>query len=181
MKNKTEKIVLAGLFIAISSILPLLFHGIAVGGNLLGQLISPMHFPVLIAGIILGWKYGLAVGIISPLLNSVLFGTPPLYPIALAMALEIGTYGCIIGIISQYAHPFSRRIINIYFSLFIAMIAGRIVYGIFMATVMSIAGNSYGLALFINAVVIKTLPGIILQFLIVPAAVMLIEQKKQSG
>lgn len=181
MKNKTEKIVLAGLFIAIASVLPLLFHSIVIGGNSLGQVISPMHFPVLIAGVILGWKYGLAVGIISPLLNSILFLMPPLYPMAIAMALEMGTYGCIIGIISQYTHPFSNRIANIYVSLLMAMIAGRIVYGTFMSIVMNIAGNSYGWTVFISSVVIGTLPGIILQFLIVPAAIMLIEQKKHTA
>lgn len=43
-------------------------------------MLLPMHIPVLLCGLICGWKYGLAVGAVLPLTRSLLFGIPTLYP-----------------------------------------------------------------------------------------------------
>ena len=45
-----------------------------------GRMLLPMHIPVLLCGLICGWKYGLAVGAVLPLTRSLLFGIPTLYP-----------------------------------------------------------------------------------------------------
>ena len=44
-----------------------------------------MHIPVLLCGFLCGWPWGLAVGFVAPLLRSVLFGMPPIYPTGVAM------------------------------------------------------------------------------------------------
>ena len=44
-------------------------------------------------------QYGAAVGFVAPLLRSVLFGMPPMYPVAIAMAFELLTYGLVIGLV----------------------------------------------------------------------------------
>lgn len=166
MKNETRKITLAAMFIALGSILAIVFHSFE-----LGQTLSPMHFTVLIAGITLGYKYGLAVGVITPLLNSIIFSMPPLFPVALGMALELGAYGLIIGLIYKYIKLFKNDIINIYFSLIIAMVAGRLMYAVYYGLLSGIINEKFGFQVFIISVIIIPLPGIIIQLLIIPPIV----------
>ena len=86
MNTKTHSpardLVLAALFLALAFVLPMITGHVPQVGNML----CPMHFPVLLAGFVLGGPWGLALGFLAPLLRSVLFGMPPLYPIAIAMA-----------------------------------------------------------------------------------------------
>lgn len=62
--------------------------------------LSDMLFAI---GLILGWQYGLAVGFLLPFVRSVLFGMPVLYPNAIAMAFEMGTYGLVAGWLYSHA------------------------------------------------------------------------------
>ena len=97
MNTKTHSpardLVLAALFLALAFVLPMITGHVPQVGNML----CPMHFPVLLAGFVLGGPWGLALGFLAPLLRSVLFGMPPLYPIAIAMAFELATYGAVAG------------------------------------------------------------------------------------
>ena len=86
MKNTMLKnLTLSAMFLALGLLLPLLTGQIQQIGNML----LPMHIPVFLCALICGWKYGLAVGAILPLLRCVTFGMPPLFPTAIAMALEL--------------------------------------------------------------------------------------------
>ena len=77
MKN----LVIAAMLLAVGLVLPFLTGQIQQIGNML----LPMHFPVILCGLICGWKYGLGVGFILPLLRSVIFGMPVMYPNAFAI------------------------------------------------------------------------------------------------
>lgn len=173
MKNETRKITLAAMFIALGIILARVFHAID-----LGVVISPIHITVMLAGFTLGWKYGLAVGVITPLLNSFLFPTPPLFPLAIGMALELATYGVIIALVYKNLKIFKNNLFNIYFALILAMIAGRIIYGIYYGVIYSIINEPYGFQAFLGSVIITPLPGIVLQILLMPALVNFMESKE---
>ena len=84
MSNKTKKLVLSALLLAAGLVLPFLTGSIPN----FGRMLLPMHLPVLLCGFVCGWKWGLLVGFVTPLLRSVLFGMPPMVPTALAMAFE---------------------------------------------------------------------------------------------
>jgi len=88
-RSATRDLVLAALFLALAFVLPMITGHVPQIGNML----CPMHFPVLLAGFVLGGPWGLALGFAAPLLRSVLFGHAPMYPIAIAMAFELATYG----------------------------------------------------------------------------------------
>ena len=60
MKHNTKKLVLSGLFLAIGLVLPFLTGQIPEIGNM----ISPMHFPVLLCGFICGAPYGAVCGLL---------------------------------------------------------------------------------------------------------------------
>lgn len=175
MKNQTEKIVLSGLFIAIGIIMAPIFHAADLGG-----VIAPLHFPVLIAGIILGWKYALAIGILTPMLSFLMpFGIPDIVR-ALAMAAELSAYGFVIGFVFQYLKPFKTRLFNIYLALIIAMLAGRLVGGAVTALIMGLQGNAYSFQAFLLAYFVTTFPGIVMQILIVPAIIEIYENKLEQ-
>lgn len=90
MKNQnTKKLAYAALFLALCLVLPMLTGQIPQ----IGSMLLPMHIPVLLCGLVCGWQYGAAVGFVAPLLRSALFGMPPVYPVAIAMAFELLTYG----------------------------------------------------------------------------------------
>ena len=114
-RAKTYKLVLAALFLALCLVLPIVTGGIPAIGNML----LPMHIPVLLCGLVCGWQYGLVIGFVAPLLRSALFGMPPLYPIALAMAFELAAYGLVIGLV--YARLARRGVAALYGSLLAAM------------------------------------------------------------
>ena len=103
MKNlSVRNIVLAGFFLAVGIVLPFFTMQIPSIGNML----LPMHIPVLICGFVCGWPLGLIVGFILPLLRSMLFTMPPMYPTALAMAFELAAYGAAIWICNLYSWSF---------------------------------------------------------------------------
>ena len=67
-KLSTKKIVYSGFFLALGIVLPFLTGQIPN----IGRSLLPMHIPVLICGVVLGWPYGLIVGFITPILRSAL-------------------------------------------------------------------------------------------------------------
>ena len=161
--------VLAALFLALAYILPFFTGQIPE----IGSMLCPMHIPVLLCGFICGWYWGLAVGITAPLLRSLTIGMPPLFPTALCMAFELAVYGVISGLMYKIL---PRRKIYIYCSLIIAMIAGRLVWGAAMFVCTGLAGSAFGFAAFIAGAVTNAIPGIVIQLVLIPVIVMLIEK-----
>lgn len=158
MDSKTKELVQAALFLAIGLIVPYIFHTTGIPG----QVFLPMHIPVLLCGFILGGRYGLLVGFITPFLNSLLTGMPPMYPGAVAMGFELAAYGFIAG------YMYRRRKNNLIISLITAMIIGRIVLGIANYILFFVAGNKYLLSIFIASSFIKPIWGIIIQLILIP-------------
>ena len=66
MNTKTvspaRRIVLAALFLALAFVLPMVTGHVPQVGNML----CPMHFPILLCGFVLGVPWGLAVGFVAP-------------------------------------------------------------------------------------------------------------------
>ena len=76
MKCKIKNLALGAMFLAIGIILPFFTGQIPQVGSML----LPMHIPVFLCGLVCGWKYGTAVGLVLPLMRSMLFTMPPMYP-----------------------------------------------------------------------------------------------------
>ena len=167
MKNArqtTKNFVLAAMFMALGLVLPFLTGQIQQIGNML----LPMHLPVLVCGLICGWQYGAVVGFVLPLLRFVLFGMPPIYPMGVSMAFELAVYGTMTGFLYR---RLARNISGIYLSLVGAMVAGRVVWGIVKA-LMTLTGNStFTFAAFISGALTTAIPGILLQLVLVPAII----------
>jgi niacin transporter len=57
----------------------------------------PMHWPVLLAGLVCGWRPGLVVGLLAPLTAHLMGGWPQALMLP-AMGAELGLYGLIAGL-----------------------------------------------------------------------------------
>ena len=152
----TRDLTITGILMAMGLILPTIFHTFNMGG----QVFLPMHIPVLLCGLLIGSKYGLLSGILIPLLSSVLTGMPPLFPIAFTMSIELAGYGCVSG--------FLKKKTNVYVALIGAQIVGRFIG--------ALTGESFAISTYMTGVFITAFPGIILQIILVPAAIIIIEK-----
>ncbi|HEY8419738.1 MAG TPA: ECF transporter S component [Clostridia bacterium] len=167
--SRTLRLCYAALFMAMGMFLPFLTGQIPQIGNML----LPMHFGVLLCGLICGPFYGLAVGFLTPLLRSVTFQMPPLMPNAAAMAFELAAYGFVIGLIY---FKFKGNKIALYVSLIAAMIAGRIVWGLASIVFYGFADKTFTWAIFFAGAFVKAIPGIVLQIVIIPILVIIYEK-----
>lgn len=173
MKNRNAilKLVFAAMFLALSFVLPFLTGQIPE----IGSMLCPMHIPVLLCGFICGWPWGLVVGLIAPLLRSLTLGMPPLFPTAVCMAFELAAYGAASGIMHRLL---PKKKVSVYCSLLTAMIIGRIVWGCAMYIFMGINGGAFTFAAFIAGAFTNAIPGIIVQIVLIPVIVMLLENPK---
>lgn len=164
MRNSVLRMVQTAFFIALGLVLPV------ITGNLtqMGNMFLPMHLPILLCGFVCGWQYGLVAGVVTPLLRSFLFAAPPLFPIAAAMAFELGTYGFLTGVMSRIL---PRKVWSIYVALFMAMIGGRVVWGIVKMCFAGMTKTTFTYGMFLAGAFTEAIPGIVIQVVIVPVLV----------
>lgn len=170
-KENLLKMILAGLFLALAYVLPFLTGQIPQ----IGSMLCPMHIPVILCGFICGWYWGLAVGFIAPVFRSFILGMPPLFPTAVCMAFELATYGLIAGLLYKFL---PRKKINIYLSLIISMVVGRLAWGSAMVVCLGLNGQAFTFNAFITGAFTTALPGIIIQIILIPLLVMFVESQK---
>ena len=172
MKNKNLlKLTYSAVCLALCLVLPFLTGQIPqIGSKLL-----PMHIPVLLCGVLCGPVWGLAVGIIAPILRSLLFGMPPLFPTATAMAFELAAYGFLSGLFYKLL---PKKTPYLYLSLILAMIGGRLIWGLAQTILMVVSGKSFTLAAFWAGAFANAWPGIILQLILIPPVVAALKKAK---
>ena len=168
-KRKLMKLILAAFFLAAGYLLPFLTGQIQT----IGQQLCPMHLPVLLCGFICGPFWGLAVGAVVPLLRSLTLGMPPMFPGAFAMAFELAAYGLLAGIFRKI---FPRKYPFLYVELILAMIGGRLVWGFVKFAIAGFSATEFPFSAFIAGVVTGSIPGIILQIVIIPPLVLLADK-----
>ena len=84
-------------------------------------MLLPMHWTIILAGLVYGWRGGLLVGLLSPLVSYLISGYPK--PLILpSMILELTTYGVLTGLFTEF------RKFNKFISILIALVIGRIIF-----------------------------------------------------
>lgn len=161
-KKPVMNLTLAAMFLAIGLVLPFLTGQVPQ----IGKMLLPMHIPVLLCGLVCGWQYGLGVGFILPLLRSVLFSTPVLFPSAVSMAFELATYGFVVGFL--YAHSRWQCVIALYRCMLAAMLAGRVVWGVVQIILLGIGETGFTWQAFIAGAFLNAVPGILAQLILIP-------------
>ena len=168
MKRKigTRDLVLAALMLAIGLIVPSIFHSTGIPGNIF----LPMHIPVLLAGFLLPPVLALIVGVLTPLLSSVLTGMPIFFPMAIIMMFELGVYGLTASILNRKMEVATIP------SLLTSMVVGRIVAGLVVFVLVALFGVKLDPIQFVKGGIVTGFPGIIIQLVLVPSLVFLINK-----
>lgn len=170
-KNDVLKLTYSGLCLALCLVLPFLTGQIPQ----IGSMLLPMHLPVLLCGFICGPVWGLGVGLVAPILRSLLFHMPPLFPTATAMAFELAAYGCLSGL---FYRLLPKKPVNLYASLLLAMVGGRLVWGLVMLVLMGLLGKGFTLTAFFAGAFVNAWPGILLQLILLPPLVLALKKAK---
>ena len=169
-RNHTRDLTLSAIFLAAAMVLPFLTAQIPEIGNML----LPMHIPVFLCGLICGAKWGFLIGAFTPIIRAFTFGAPVLYPVAIAMAFELATYGLISGLI--FGKSKSKNVAATYSALIVAMLAGRAVWGIVTAILLGSAKFTF--TLFMTQAFVNAIPGITLQLVLIPSIMLLLRRAR---
>ena len=168
--TSTKRLILAGLCVALGIVLPVAFHSVANAGSIF----LPMHIPVLLCGLICGWPYGLACGVLAPLLSSLITGMPPMAYLP-SMLCELAVYGFVSGLLMRYVKT-GKLLADLYISLVSAMLLGRLVLGLLNALLFR--AGEYSVALWTTSAFVTALPGIVIQLAVIPALVFALKKSR---
>ena len=191
---RNKRLVVSALMLALALVLPYFTGGIPAIGNLL----LPMHLPVLLCGFLCGGGWGAGVGLAAPLLRSLLAGRPEFFPTAFSMAFELAAYGLISGLQAASSKAMEKAVAayglisgllyrrlpknaaGVYASLAGAMVGGRMVWGAVRALITLASPTPFGLAIFWTEAVLNAIPGILLQLVLIPALVLSLQRARLS-
>ena len=182
-RKNTLSMVITALLLAVGLVLPFLTGQIQA----IAKVISPMHIPVLICGLCCGWKWGLGLGIVLPLLRSLLFGMPPFPSSALPMAFELAVYGLVSGLVYALLLKKAKsknHLPAMLAALITAMILGRFVGCAAKALFISLgvigSKEPYTFAAFFTAYFVSTALGALIHIIIIPIIVTALEKASLS-
>lgn len=163
--NRIRNLTITAVCVALCYVLPLAFHGLPVASSL-----SPMHIPVLLCGLICGGGWGLLCGIAGPVLSSLLSGMPP-FAMLIRMIPELAVYGLVGGLSMKFIRT-GKTFADMYISLIIAMVLGRIAGGVATAIFFAATTQVYSLALWLTSYFVNAVPGIVAHLVLVPLLVL---------
>ena len=169
--SSAKRVTLCAVCIALCYALPIAFHAVGLGG-----ILSPMHIPVLLCGLVCGGASGFICGIIGPVLSSLLSGMPPMLMLV-RMIPELCVYGLVAGFAMKRLHTGSNAK-DVYISMIIAMIAGRIVGGIATAVFFAVTSGVYSVALWLTSYFVEGIPGIVVHLIVVPVLVFSLQKAR---
>ena len=170
MKQKTyiKESIITAMCIALCVVLPMAFHLIPNVGSLL----SPMHIPVLLCGLICGGPFGFFCGLAGPFLSSILTQMPPMAYLP-GMLVELSVYGLVAGLMRKIVHT-KKLYVDLYICLITSMIAGRIAAGIANALIFQL--GEYSIAIWMSSYFITAWPGIVAHLVFIPTIVFALEK-----
>lgn len=157
-RSKTMNLVISGLLLAIGILVPSIFHGIGISG----RIFLPMHIPVLLGGFLLPPMHAILLGILTPILNNLVTGMPPVFPMMVIMIFELAAYGLVASL------TYRKFKLPILVSLISSMLVGRLVVGGVVYGLVVLFAQKMDPILFVQGGIVTGLPGIIIQIVVVP-------------
>lgn len=104
-----------------------------------------------------------------------------MFPLAFIMSIECATYGLLSGLLYKKIPLFKSQIKNLYFALVVTMVIGRIVYLLVVGLLFLVGVSVQSFGFYITALFVTSIPGIILQLLVIPPIVLVIENEDAKG
>ena len=158
-----KKSIITAVSLALCVVLPQAFHAVPNAGSVY----LPMHLPILLCGLICGWPFGLLCGLAGPALSTLFTGMPPVAYLP-AMLVECAVYGLMSGLMMKVIRT-GKIYVDLYASLIIAMLSGRIIAG--LAKALIFARGSITMGAWATSYFVTSLPGIIIQIVLIPTIV----------
>lgn len=169
--SSVKKACVCSFCIALSAVLPLLFHALG-----LGAAFSPLHLPALLCGLLCGWPYGAFCGAAGPVISSLVSGMPS-SPQLTYMIPELCAYGLFAGLLLKRIHT-GGLYADLYLALVPAMLLGRVAGGAAQLLFYLSAARAWSLGAWVSAYFVGTLPGAALQLALLPALVTALEKAR---
>ena len=160
-----RKALLTALMVSVAVILPQICH--LLGGQLgygskLGEMLLPMHLPVMLAGLLWGPYVGLACGLLSPVVSFAITGMPGVALLPF-MTVELAVYGLSAGLLR-------KTNLSTILQVVLTQVAGRVA----RAAVLTVAVYGFGFARLPISIVWTSvsvgLVGILIQWVVLPLA-----------
>ena len=162
--------IFAAVFVLLDVAVPWVFHQF----HLAGPTYLPMHIFVFVAALLFGWRVGLMVGLLTPLASYAVSGMP-LLSVLPQIIVELSVYGLVAGILREELN------LRVVWSLFGAMIAGRLALLLAVLVIYLIAGKVYSPLgpeanpfLVVWATIKQGWLGIVIQLALMPGAIWLL-------
>ena len=170
--TQTKKLTVTAMLFALGLVLPFLTGQIPQVGSML----LPMHIPVFLCGLICGARYGVMMGALLPVVRSLIFSMPPMYPTAAAMAFELAAYGAVVGFLYFRAGYFCVK--SLYKAMIPAMLIGRLVWAAAMIVLMGVNGSAFTIEMFMASAFMNAIPGIVVQLVLIPGVMVALGKAK---
>ncbi len=168
----TVKSLLAAGIVALAVLLPQLVH-IAAGAQGGAQWL-PMYLPVLLGGCLLGWRWGLGIGVLSPLIS---FAVTSLFGNAMPAAVRLPYMVAELAVFAAVSGLFSEKIADngwmAFPAVLLAAVSGRATFLLLAAVFQSVSPLSAATAW---AQIQTGLVGLVLQAVLVPSIVLGLSQ-----
>ena len=166
-RSTTRDLVLAALFLALAFVLPMITGHVPQIGNML----RPMHFPVLLAGFVRGGKAqcqapGAAQHKASQQHREV------------HGAEHIADLRHMAGFMYRKVQ---HTLPMIYATLVTSMVAGRLVWGAVRFVLAGLSGSSFPFSAFLSGAVLTAVPGIVAQLILIPLIVAALQKAKLTA
>ena len=167
--SPVKNLVFTAVCAALCIVLPVAFHSVPNAG----VVFSPIHIPVLLCGLICGWPYGLACGLIGPFLSHLTFQMPPAAMLP-PMMVECAVYGLTTGLMMHFVRT-KYLVADLYISMITAMIMGRTVAGLAKAWIFTPGVSPFA---WVTTSLVAGIPGIVIQLALIPYLVQLLMKTK---
>ena len=155
-----KKALVCAVCIALCAVLPMAFHAIPDAGSV----ISPMHIPALLCGLVCGPWFGLLCGIAGPLVSNLLTGMPSMAYMP-PMMVELAIYGLVAGFLMQCVRT-KNSFADLMICLIIAMLVGRVGAG--LAKALIFMPGEFSMAMWVASYFVTMIPGIVLHLVSIP-------------
>ncbi len=166
----TVKALIAAGIVALAVVLPQIAH-LAVGAQA-GVVLLPMYLPVLLGGCVLGFRWGLGVGLLSPLasylITSALGNPMPAAARLPLMMAELAVFASVAGLFSKII---SEKPLAAVPAVLLAQLCGRSFFLLLVAVFQNSLPFSPAMIL---AQIKSGIPGLLIQAVFVPLAVVLL-------
>ena len=168
--SNVKKSIITAVCLALCVVLPQAFHAIPNAGSTY----LPMHIPVFLCGLICSWPFGLLCGIAGPVLSSLITGMPVAAYLP-TMIVELAFYGLLSGLLMRFIRT-GKIYPDLYISLVLAMVIGRVFSGVARALIFS--PGAYSVAAWATSYFVTALPGIIIQLVLIPTIIFALERAR---